>query len=123
MPGKVYCFNCYNETINQLNANGGSAGDVSGWARSGSAIYTPVAIAVPRARHGDGMGAVFPNDQPTSLRIDWDSYTVQTSLDLSALRNVSLDDDLILQITLNQLTLINTRGFALISQSASPSGM
>lgn len=123
MPGKVYCFNDYNERINQFNVNGGSAGGVPGWTQSGSTIYTPSSVAVPRARHGDGMGAVFPNDMPTSLRIDWDSYTAQTRLDLSALRGTSIDDDLILHIAVNQLTLMNTRGFVLVSQPINPSGM
>jgi len=121
MPGKVYCFNCYNERINQLNVNGLSAGGVSGWSASGASIYTPAGIAVARARHGDSQSIpVFPNDTPTPIRIDWDSYTIQTSIDLRRLPNVSLDDDLILYIAVNQLTLMNTRGFVLSTTPTSP---
>jgi hypothetical protein len=121
MPGKVYCFNCYNETINQLNVNGLPAGSIGGWSSSG---YTPAAIAVNRARHGDGQSQpVFPNDQPTPLLFNWASYTIQTQISLVGLPNVSLDDDLILYIALNQLTLMSTRGFVLLSQPISPHPM
>jgi hypothetical protein len=123
MPGKVYCFNCYNETINQFNVNGLSAGTISGWAASGATIYTPVSTGVNRARHGDGQTTpVFPNDMPTPLRIDWDTFTVQTSISLMGLPNVSLDDDLILYMALNQLTLMTTRGFVLLNQPIAPAG-
>jgi hypothetical protein len=123
MPGKVYCFNCYNETINQFNVNGLAAGSISGWATSGATIYTPVSLAVARARHGDGQSVpVFPNDMPTPLRIDWDTFTIQTSINCQGLPNVSLDDDLILYMALNQLTLMTTRGFVLINQPVAPAG-
>jgi len=121
MPGKVYCFNAYNETINQLNVNGLSAGTVAGWSTTAGTLYTPVALAVTRARHGDGQSApVFPNDMTTPLRIDWDSFTVQTSINLVGLPNVSLDDDLILYFSVNQMTLMTTRGFVLLSVQYSP---
>jgi hypothetical protein len=101
--------------------NGLSAGTVGGWAASGTTIYTPVALAVPRARHGDGQStAVFPNDMPTPLRIDWDSYTIQSSISMVGLPNVSLDDDLILYIAVNQMTLMTTRGFVLLSVPLQP---
>ena len=54
MPGKVYCFNCYNEPMNQLNVNGMSAGGVRGWSSSGPTIYTPSAVPVPRGRGRGG---------------------------------------------------------------------
>ncbi|HEY1604926.1 MAG TPA: hypothetical protein VGF77_04955 [Allosphingosinicella sp.] len=120
MPGKVYCFNCYNETMNQLNVNGLSAGSIGGWSSSGSAIYTAVAVAVNRARHSDGSQPVFSNDQPTALRLNWDSFAIQTQISLVGLPNVSLDDDLILYIAVNQLTLVSSRGFVLLSQPISP---
>jgi len=121
MPGQVYCFNCYNEPFH-LNVNGLSvAGSVPGWSTSGPTIYTPVSIAVNRARHGDGQSTpVFPADRPTPLRIDWDSFTAQTSINLTNLLNVSLEDDLILYVALNQLTLVTNRGFVLMHVPASP---
>lgn len=123
MPGSIYCFNCYNEPINALTVNGMNAGSVSGWATSGATVYTPVALPVARARHGDGSPVpVFGNDMPTPIQINWDSYTMQTTVDLTGLPNVSIDDDLILYIALNQMTLMNTRGFVLLSQPVSPSG-
>jgi len=126
MPGNVYCFNNYNEPINQFNVNGSSFGTnpvIGGWAATGATVYTPVAVPVPRVRHGDGAGAAFANDQPTQLRVNWDTWTIQTQVDLSKLQNVSLDDDLILYIAINQLTLMNTRGFVLITQPVAPAGM
>lgn len=114
MAGKVYCFNCYNEPIHQLTVNGVSFGQAIGpWATSGAGTYTPVAAAVPRVRRGDGSAAAFPNDRPTQLRIDWDSFTGQAAIDLSALAGISLDDDLILFIAVNQMMLMQTRGFVL----------
>jgi len=121
MPGKVYCFNCYNETVNQLNVNGLLAGAIGGWATSGSTIYTPVSLAVARARHGDGQTVpVFPNDQPTPLRIDWDTFTVHATVNTVGLPNISLDDDLVLYLSLNQLTLMSTRGFVLLTVPCAP---
>lgn len=123
MPGKVYCFNCFNETINQFNVSGLLAGQIGGWATSGSTIYTPVSLAVARARHGDGQTvAVFPNDQPTQLRIGWDTFTVLASISTVNLPNVSLDDDLILYLAVNQLTLMSTRGFVLVTVPIIPRG-
>lgn len=134
MPGKVYCFNAYNEPMNKLSVNGmpvpppaitgsptGPA--IAGWSAEGATIYTPKALPVSRARHGDGQSApVFPNDV-TQLRFEWDSFTANTSLDLTKLQNVSLDDDLILYIAINQMTLMTTRGFVLQSVSYLPSGL
>jgi hypothetical protein len=123
MPGKVYCFNAYNEPM-KLHANGFEAGRVAGWSSSAATRYAPVALAVARARHGDGQpGPVFPNDMPTPLRIDWESFSVQTSINLAGLPNVSLDDDLILYIAVNQTTLMTTRGYVLRNGSISPWGL
>jgi hypothetical protein len=77
---------------------------------------------VPRSKHGDGSTATFPNDMPTPLRINWDSWTVQTDIDISKIPNLSLNDDLILYIAINQLTLMNTRGFVLLTKPVSPAG-
>jgi len=126
MAGNVYCFNCYNEPLNQLNVNGVPFGTVTpaigGWAATGGTVYTPLAVPVPRSKHGDGSGATFPNDMPTPLRINWDSWTVQTQIDISKIPNLSLNDDLILYIAINQLTLMSTRGFVLLTQPVSPAG-
>jgi hypothetical protein len=57
---------------------------------------------------------------PAPMRIDWDTFTVQTSISLVGLPNVSLDDDLILYIAVNQMTLMTTRGFVLLSVPMQP---
>jgi hypothetical protein len=125
-PGNVYCFNCYNEPVEQLNVNGVAFGSVTpaigGWAATGGTIYTPLSVPVPRSKHGDGNAATFPNDMSTPLRINWDSWTVQTDIDISKIPNLSLNDDLILYIAINQLTLMNTRGFVLLTKPVSPAG-
>lgn len=117
MPGKVYCFNAYNEPL-QLTVNGASAGSVPSW--GGAGPYAPAALAVPRARHADGQPGAFPNDRPTPLRLAWDSYEAMPVVNLAGLPNVSLDDDLILFIAVNQITLMNTRGFVLLTTPVEP---
>lgn len=113
MPGKAYCFNTHNEPL-QLTVNGARAGSVPPW--GGAGPYAPAALAVPRARHADGQpGAVFPNDRPTSLRLAWDSYGAMPVVNLAELSSVSLDDDLILFIAANQITVMNTRGLVLLT--------
>lgn len=121
MPGKVYCFNAYNEAISLLSVNGRSAGTVAGWAASGDTKYTPSSVAVARAYTGQGQsGPVFPNDRATQLLIEWSTFSVETSIDLKTLKQVSLEDDLILYIAVNQLALMTARGFVLITVPIDP---
>lgn len=127
MAGNVYTFNCYNEPVNALNVNGspfGTANPAIGpWATTGGTIYTPVAVPVPIAKHGDDGAAAFSWDMDTPVRINWDSYTVNTSVPaIQSLPNTSLDDPLILYLAINQLTLMNARGFVLKSIPCQPAG-
>lgn len=127
MAGNVYTFNCFNEPVNTLNVNGSAFGTanpaIGAWATSGSTIYTPVSVAVPISKHGDAGNAAFSWDMDTPVRINWDSYTVQTSVPaIQSLPNTSLDDPLILYLALNQLTLMNARGFVLKSIACQPAG-
>lgn len=113
MPGKVYCFNCYNEPM-IFSVNGMSAGTISGWSASGATIYTPVSVAVDRARHGDHQSKpVFADDTTTPLVLDWDTFTAKPSIATGAWPSISLDDDLILYMAANQMSLMTTRGFVL----------
>jgi len=128
MAGNVYCFNCYNEPINQLNVNGlafGTATPAIGpWATSGATIYTPVSVAVPIAKHGDAGACAFSWDMDTPLRANWDSYTLNNPVPaINSLPNVSMDDPLILYIAVNHLTLMNARGFVLWSKDVAPTGL
>lgn len=121
MPGKVYCFNNHQEPIHQLTVNGMRAGSINGWARSGPEPYAPGALAVARARHGDEAAIpVFSGDRPTPIQIEWDSVSVRTSIDLSGLPDVSLDDDLILHIAANQMNLTTTMGVVLATVEIAP---
>lgn len=128
MAGNVYTFNCYNEPVNTLNVNGSQFGTASPaigpWATSGGTIYTPVSVPVPIAKHGDAGSAAFSWDMATPLRVNWDSWTVNTSVPaINSLPNTSIDDNLILYLALNHLTLMNTRGFVLLSVNCSPAGL
>ena len=127
MAGNVYTFNCYNEPVKALNINGspfGSATPAIGpWAATGSTIYTPVSVAVPISKHGDDGDAAFSWDADTQVRINWDSWMVNTSVPaIQSLPNTSMDDPLILYLALNQLTLMNARGFVLKSIPCKPAG-
>ncbi|ELX09337.1 hypothetical protein Jab_2c14030 [Janthinobacterium sp. HH01] len=121
MTGNVYCFNTFGDNLEQFSVNGASASAtvpaVAGWptaSSSSTSIYTPYALSVPRARHGDTFTAVFLNDGPTVMGMNWDSGKVETSIDLSQLPHpVSLDEDLILYMSANQMILMNIHGFVL----------
>jgi hypothetical protein len=114
MPGKVHCFNLYSEPL-RLQVNGVAAGTIPGWDSSGSGQYRPFGLAVARTKHAGGGPAAFANDGDVSLRMAWDDFTATGSVRIGGQPNISLDDDLILQIAVNQMSLLNTRGFVLLT--------
>jgi hypothetical protein len=109
MPGKVYCFNCHRETISQLLVNGLPASTIAGWTIPG---YTPASLPVDRIRRSDGRTPAFPIDRPTALELRWQSFTGKVSIPAVSPFDspVSLDDDLVLYMTLNGAILLTTRG-------------
>ena len=113
MYGNVYCFNIYNEPL-KLSVNSQLAGTIAGHSKEPATLYTPSFLAVQRALHSDDdSAAAFPGDAKTALHIKWDSFSGLASIDLTNLPDISLDDDLILYITRNQLILMTQRGFVL----------
>jgi hypothetical protein len=106
--GSVYVFNCYNEPISGLVVGGGRVGNIPGWASGGSTIYTPSAIRVPRSKSA-APGNFATGDN--SVRSPWDSYTGTTKITIPGPGSISLDDDLILFLAVNQATLMTTRVF------------
>jgi hypothetical protein len=121
--GNVYCFNSFNEPAN-LNVNSFPAStQIPGWQATGQTIYTPQAIPIPRVKHtGDATAACFGNDAPNPVRIQWVSYTGNTTITIPGSQS-SLLDDLIVYLTLNKAILMNTRGFVLDTQDIKLVGM
>ena len=113
MAGTVYVFNCYNEPISKLDIGGDPAGDIAGWSTTAATKYTPSELAVKRSKFPDAgpSFAIGDND----LRIPWDSFTGTTTVTIPdpKVGPVSLDDDLILFVTRNEVVLLTTRGFVM----------
>jgi hypothetical protein len=113
--GTVYCFNCSDEPILQLTVNGSSAGSVGGWSRTrgfrGEAEYTAKSVAVARSFRGDGPA--FLIDTPTPVRLDCKSFTVQGMVEMPPSTELRREDDLILQMAMNQFTLVSPYGVVL----------
>ena len=110
MTGKTYVFNLYDETISQFSVHNNSAGPIAQWVTSSTPTdpqYVPQNIAIDRTK--------FPSDTDPSfaygenlLNIRWTSYngTSQTTIP----NNESLDDDLVVFLTLDSCILVTTRG-------------
>jgi hypothetical protein len=110
----VYVFNSYNEAVSSLGVAGGVVGDIAGWSRGSGQVtqYTPSARPVPRVRNATPGGFAVGDN---AVRIPWDSYTGRATVTIPSPGSspVSLDDDLILLLTLTQAILESTRGFVL----------
>lgn len=120
--GRVYVFNCFNEPISGLAVAGRSVGTIPGWSDGGrdQTRYTPAGLAVPRARSTTPGQFAFGDN---AVAIPWDSYTGVTTIKIPDPQSgVSLDDDLILFVAVNQATLQTTRGFVLATFKINPSG-
>lgn len=112
--GKVYVFNCYNESINILNVNERPADSITGWSTSVETKYTPNRIFVQRCNSIDqsgGKAAFLWDGNP--VHIEWDTYPNKRADVVIAKDRVSIDDDLILYLTVNKAILMDTRGFVL----------
>jgi hypothetical protein len=109
--GNVYVFNNFNEPISALNVASFQAGAVPAWTANGNAIYTPQFIKIPRVKHADERtSAAFAQDQANDVVAKWDSFIGHGVITMPA-GDVSLDEDLILYLAVNQFTLLTTRGF------------
>ena len=113
MAGRVCVFNCFNESINQISVGGYAGGAIAAWGGSGAAMYQPQSIALPRIKHGDARtGPQFAvGDNP--CQVAWDSWLVTVNVTVPSPGSVSLDDDLLLYVFVNQSVLVSTRGMVL----------
>lgn len=111
--GNVWVFNCFNEAAT-LTVASYPAGTIPAWTASGPSIYQPSAISVPRVKHSDDQpGPAFSNDGKNELSVTWDSAQYQSvSMPIPA-GDISIDNDLVLYLTLNQFILMDTDGFVL----------
>jgi hypothetical protein len=114
VPGSVFVFNCYNETVGQLSVAGYSAGSITAWGNSGNTIYQPQSIAVARIAQNESRTAAQFAFGDNPCRIDWDSFSATFTVAIpDPSSGVSLDDDLILYAAVNQTILLNSRGSVL----------
>ena len=109
MAGKVYVFNCYNEPV-QLVVNGFAAGAIPSWGSTGASIYQPQSIALGRVK-ASASGPQFASGN-NACRAQWDSFAVTVNVGIPS-QGVSLDDDLLLYLFVNQSLLASTRGLVL----------
>lgn len=113
MAGNVYVFNCYNEPINTLSVQYGAVGSVPGYSAGPTPPeYTPGTTKVPRssplAGGKFGVGA-------NIVTAAWDGFTgtVTVTIPDPKVGPVSIDDDLVLFVMVNQAVLVTTRGYVM----------
>ncbi len=110
MPGNITVFNSYNEPVTQLSVGGYAAGDIAGWSQT-APRYTPSQLVVARSKDR-GTKASFAIGA-NQVSIPWNSFTGLCTVKIPDPETspVSLDDDLILYLTVNKAFLLTTRGF------------
>jgi hypothetical protein len=122
--GRVTVFNCFNEPIRNLAVGGHAVGTIDGWSdgRAGRPPrYTPASLTVARSRNPEaetfGVG-----DNP--VIIPWESFTGSTYIKIPdpTRSPISLEDDLLLFVGTNQVTMLTTRGIALATFQVDPRG-
>jgi len=115
MPGNVYLFNLFSEPISNLAVNGFAAGSIGGYANGGTGtpIYTPASLAVPRTRYPADSAAFTIG--ANSVILPWDSFRGITMVNIPdpAQTPVSLNDPLLLLVAVNEAMLMTTRGLLL----------
>jgi hypothetical protein len=113
IAGKVTVFNCYSEPIDRLLVNGDSVGDIAAWSEGGAnrpPKYTPASLTVPRSKAPEPKSiAIGDND----FRIDWGSFDGRSTILVPspAQSPITLNDDLLLFVAINEATLMDDRGF------------
>jgi hypothetical protein len=111
--GKVTVFNCYNEPVNGLAVGGGVVGDIAAWSGGGGSRppkYTPASLTVSRSKKPEPKSFAIGENR---LLIPWDSFTGTAKIQIPdpAQSPVSLDDDLLLFVGINEVTMMTTRGY------------
>ena len=115
MPGNVYVFNLYSEPISNLSVAGYNAGSISGYANgsTGTPIYTPASLSVPRTKYPSGSAAFALGDN--NVVLPWDSFRgmVMVTIPDPTRSPISLNDPLLLLLAINEAMLMTTRGYLL----------
>jgi hypothetical protein len=117
--GKVTVFNCYNEPVNSLNVDGDHVGNIAPWSDGGAnrpAKYTPASLTVTRSKNPEPKSFAIGNNR---LSAQWDSFTGIATIKIPDLQEVSLTEDLLLFLALNEATMMNTRGSVIARFSVS----
>jgi hypothetical protein len=109
---RVTVFNCYNEPILDLEVGGREVGTIEGWSdgRAGQPPrYTPASLTVARSRYPAAKTFGIGDNQ---VMIPWQSFTGSTKITIPSASDspISLDDDLLLFVSTNQVTMLTTRG-------------
>jgi len=113
MAGRVCVFNCFNESINQISVGGLRRRRHCGMGRQRRRhVPAPVdCAAAHQARRRADRPAVRVGDNP--CQVAWDSWLVTVNVTVPSPGSVSLDDDLLLYVFVNQSVLVSTRGMVL----------
>ncbi len=120
MPGSVYVFNVYSQSMT-LSINGMpiAAGDIPDWAANGGGQrYRPNAAAVPRTLNAsDGPGRFF--NGANNLVLSWLDGLFVASVRIDGAM-VPLDQDLLLFVERNVWQLVNPYGVQISNGSVIP---
>lgn len=117
--GKVTVFNCYNEPVSRLNIDGGDVGDIAPWSEGGGnrpAKYTPASLTVPRSKNPEPKSFAIGSNRLSS---QWNSFTGTATIEIPDPSQVSLNDDLLLFLAINEATMLTTRGYVIARFSVS----
>lgn len=110
----VTVFNLYNEPVSGLSVSGYAAGKIAGYAdgsQEGLPRYTPACLLVPRTKSPESEATFAIGDNP--VVVPWNSFRGSGTVTIPdpAKDKLSLDDDLILLLAVNQAVLMEARGF------------
>ncbi len=122
MPGSVYVFNVYSQSMTlSLNGMPIAAGDIPDWtANGGGQRYRPNAAAVSRSLNAsDGPGRFF--NGTNNLVLSWldGLFLASVRIDGAA---VPLNQDLLLFVTRNEWQLVNQFGLQISNGNVFPAG-
>jgi hypothetical protein len=111
--GKVTVFNCYNEPVHRLTIDGDDVGNIAQWSEGGAnrpAKYTPASLTVPRSKNPEPKSFAIGNNRLSAV---WNSFTGTATIKIPDPNEVSLMDDLLLFLAINEATMMSTRGYVI----------
>ena len=112
MPGTVHVFNLLSEPIRTLSVNGNPVGNIAGHATgtTGTPIYTPASLAVPRVQRFDSRAGFVSG--VNMLLIQWAARRAESPVRIPFPQadKVREEDSLIVLLTLNNTLLLTSQG-------------